>query len=145
MQFSKVLRQNIPKEFAEEIQGKVYNWQLPSVSETKVYPNTSLNDLSRNGKEFDLADKDIKLVKAVYGGYYKDLIPEKPDPSTPSGKLLYNAWITLIKNKTYSFQQKKETLALLRESLIDSKKPLPLKASGIIPGQMVKRNKKMQK
>ena len=137
---SKLLRVKISKEFAEEVQGKIYNWELPGIPETKDYPNTNINNLSRNAQKLNFTDAHISLVKAVHGGHYKDIIPEKPNTDTPNGKLLYNAWVTLMKNKTYSYQQKQETLSLLKETLIDMKTPKPLKAKGVMPGQGLKKS-----
>ena len=143
MQSSKLFYR-ISKEFAQEVSGKTYKWTLPGIGETKNYPNTDINNLSRKGKEFNLTESDIELVNAVHGGHYKHMIPDKPNIDGPGGKMMYNAWATLMKNKTYSFDQKKETLQLLGQTLVDLKQPKPLKAKGIIPGQGVNKAAKLQ-
>eukprot|EP00834_Sanchytrium_tribonematis_P002609 NODE_84_length_22354_cov_0.646506.p16 type:complete len:147 gc:universal NODE_84_length_22354_cov_0.646506:10234-10674(+) len=135
---SRKLRVQISKEFAQEVEGKIFHWELPAVPETKGYPNTFINQLTLNSSEVNLTEKDIIKVKEFHGGHYKHLIPPKPEIKSESDKILYNAWTAVVKNKTYSAEKKSETLNLI-QSTLNGKAPQPLKKAGVIAGQGLKK------
>ncbi len=142
MQICKIARISLPKELAIEMRNKTIEKILPGIPETTNYPSTAVNNLTKNAKEIVFEPSQLELIRMVHAGHYESLIPKKPDINKPNGKLLYNAWATLVNNRTWTFSQKVESLKMIEETLNGNKRPEPLKAVGIMPGQGVNKAKR---